>query len=114
MRKLVLILSPIALLGLGGCPKTPAAETETLAAAPTPAEPQLAIATAADARAAVVRFVLTQPKPALYVVDSARVTDNGATWQVLVPRTDWVRRMPSRARFEVSKTTGFVRIGPVK
>lgn len=114
MRKLVLILLPTTLLTLGSCQSTPLAETEATTAAPTPAAAQLAIRTTADARAAVARFVLTQPKPALYVMDSARVNDNGTTWQVLVPRTDWARRMPNRARFEVSKATGFVRIEPVK
>ncbi|GAA3971102.1 hypothetical protein [Hymenobacter antarcticus] len=101
-------------LGLGSCQSTPPADREAPAAAPKPAEPQLAIRTDADARAAVARFILTQPDPTRYVVDSARVNDNGDTWQVLVPRTDWARRRPNRARFEVSKATGFVRNGPVK
>jgi hypothetical protein len=50
----------------------------------------------------------------LYVLDSARVNDNDASWQVLVPRTDWAQRMPNRARFEVNKTTGEVQTAPVK
>jgi hypothetical protein len=48
------------------------------------------------------------------VPDSARVNDNEATWQVLVPRTDWANRMPNRARFEVDKQTGQVSSQPVK
>jgi len=85
-----------------------------LAPAPAPAEAQLIVGTASQARAAAARFILTQPNPSLYVVDSARVNDGGDSWQVLVPRTDWARRMPNRARFEVSKATGFVRSGAVK
>jgi hypothetical protein len=42
------------------------------------------------------------------------VNDNEATWQVLVPRTDWAKRMPNRARFEVDKQTGQVSSQPVK
>lgn len=114
MRKRVLVLLPFALLGLAGCQSTPPAETAAPATAPRPAEPQLAIGTSADARAAVARFILTQPHPSLYEIDSARVNDAGDTWQVLVPRTDWARRRPSHARFAVSKATGFVRSRPVK
>jgi hypothetical protein len=70
--------------------------------------------TAADAQAAVGRYLQSQPNAALYVLDSARVNDNEATWQVLVPRTDWAQRMPNRARFEVDKATGAVQTAPVK
>jgi hypothetical protein len=62
----------------------------------------------------VGRYLQSQPNAALYVLDSARVNDNEATWQVLVPRTDWAQRMPNCARFEVEKTTGTVRTGPAK
>lgn len=70
--------------------------------------------TAAAARAAVSRFLLQQPDANLYLLDSARTNDNDTTWQVLVPRSDWATRMPSRARFEVDKTDGTVRVAPTK
>lgn len=119
MIKLALVLLSFALLGLGGCQSTPPAETKAPAAtpvavAPAVTEPQLAVPTGADARATVARFILTQPNPTRYVVDSALVNDDGDTWQVLVPRTDWAQRMPNRARFTVSKATGFVRTEAVK
>jgi hypothetical protein len=79
------------------------------AAAPAPGAP-----TEAAARAAVARHIQTLPNAALFVPDSARVNDNDATWQVLVPRTDWAGRMPNRARFEVNKQTGEVSSAPVK
>ena len=78
------------------------------------AQPAAGAPTAAEARAAVGRYLQSQPNAALYVLDSARVNDNEATWQVLVPRTDWAQRMPNRARFEVSKATGAVQTAPVK
>jgi hypothetical protein len=62
----------------------------------------------------VARHIQTLPNAALFVPDSARVNDNDATWQVLVPRTDWAGRMPNRARFEVNKQTGEVSSAPVK
>jgi hypothetical protein len=101
---------------LASCQQTPpntsaptAAETP---AATAPATPQQL--SEADARAAVGKYIQAQPNAALFVVDSARVNDNDATWQVLVPRTDWAKRMPNAARFEVDKTTGAVRTGLVK
>ena len=85
----------------------PAAEAAPAAAtAPVPDE--------ASARAAVARHIQTLPNAALYVPDSARVNNNDASWQVLVPRTDWAGRMPNRARFEVDKQTGQVSSQPVK
>jgi hypothetical protein len=68
----------------------------------------------AAARAAVARYLQSQPNAQLYVVDSARVVDVDTHWQVLVPRTDWAGRMPNRARFEVDKVTGTVQDLPVK
>ena len=62
----------------------------------------------------VSRYVGAQPNASLYVLDSARVNDNGTSWQILVPRTDWANRMPNRARFEVNKATGEVSAVPVK
>lgn len=95
----------------------------TSASAPTSADSAATVApvasapgatTEADARAAVARHIQRLPNAGLYVPDSARVTDNEATWQVLVPRTDWANRMPNRARFEVDKQTGQVSSAPVK
>lgn len=112
-----LLLSTAATLA--GCQQTPPA-TSTPAASTTPettappATGATGAATAADARAAVGRYLQTQSNAALYVLDSARVNDNEATWQVLVPRTDWAKRMPNAARFEVDKATGTVQTGTVK
>ena len=78
------------------------------------AAPATGAPTEAAARAAVARHIQGLPNAALYVPDSARVNDNEATWQVLVPRTDWAGRMPNRARFEVDKQTGQVSSAPVK
>ncbi|WP_162550127.1 hypothetical protein [Hymenobacter nivis] len=55
-----------------------------------------------------------QPNTNLYVVDSARTINLGAYCQVLVPRTDWARRMPNRAAFEVDKQTRAVKTLLVK
>lgn len=88
----------------------PASAVMVPTASPAPA----AAATATEARAAVSRYLHGQPNGFLYVLDSARINDNDATWQVLVPRTDWARRLPGRARFEVEKATGTVRPAPVK
>jgi hypothetical protein len=71
-------------------------------------------ATPEAARAAVARYLKGQPNAALYVPDSASVIDVDAHWQVLVPRTDWARRMPNKAAFEVDKATGEVVTRPVK
>jgi hypothetical protein len=95
-----------------GAPATAAPDT-TAATAPA-AAPATGAPTEAAARAAVARHIQTLPNAALFVPDSARVNDNDATWQVLVPRTDWAGRMPNRARFEVDKQTGQVSSAPVK
>ena len=97
---------------LASCQPTPNAATGT----PPPAEAAAttAVTTEASARAAVARHIQALPNAALYVPDSARVNDNAASWQVLVPRTDWAGRMPNRARFEVDKQTGRVSSQPVK
>ncbi len=109
MMKPLALLLLIAAGSLAGCQQTPPATTPAQAAGaqPTPTNET-------DARAAVGRYVQGQPNAALYVLDSARVNDNGASWQVLVPRTDWAQRMPNRARFEVDKATGTVSTAPVK
>ncbi|HEX8655925.1 MAG TPA: hypothetical protein VF690_00235 [Hymenobacter sp.] len=96
---------------LAGCQQH---SSTSAASAAAPVATLLAPKTAADARAAVGRYLQSQPDAALYVLDSARVNDNETTWQVLVPRTDWAKRMPNSARFEVEKTTGAVRMGTVK
>jgi hypothetical protein len=62
----------------------------------------------------VGRYLQGQPNAALYVLDSASVVDVDTHWQVLVPRTDWAKRMPNKAAFEVDKPTGTVRGLPVK
>ena len=116
MTKSPFLLLALALGGLAGCQPAPPATVPAAAdAAPTttPAA-SLAAGTEAAARAAVARHIEALPNAALFVPDSARVSDNDATWQVLVPRTDWAGRMPNRARFEVDKQTGRVSSQPVK
>ncbi|AMJ67510.1 hypothetical protein [Hymenobacter sp. PAMC 26628] len=99
---------------LGSCQQTPAtiATTEAVSAAATPVP--AGASTEAAARAAIGRYLQGQFNANLYVIDSARATDLGAYWQVLVPRTDWIHRMPNRAAFEVNKQTGSVKTLPVK
>ena len=112
------LLPAVLLLALAGCQSATAPTAAVDAAAPaapaTPAPAATGAPTAAAARAAVARYVQTLPNAALYVPDSARVVDADARWQVLVPRTDWARRMPNRAAFEVDKATGAVTTRPVK
>ncbi|MFD1467522.1 hypothetical protein ACFQ48_04735 [Hymenobacter caeli] len=101
----------VAFLGaaaLAGCQHRPAATVSTPPGPPV-APAAGAAATEAGARAAIGRYLQGQPNAALYVLDSARTADLGAYWQVLVPRTDWARRMPNRAAFEVDKQTGAVK-----
>lgn len=113
------LLPLLALAVLASCQQTPATTetpaTATEAPAQTPTEqPATGATTEAAARAAVAQFIQQQPNANLFVVDSARVNDNDASWQVLVPRTDWASRMPNRARFEVDKATGTVHTAAVK
>jgi hypothetical protein len=111
------LLSAALLLALASCqpanaPTTAAPGTpEAAAAAPAVAT---AAPTAETARAAVGRYLQAQPNAALYVLDSASVIDVDTHWQVLVPRTDWAKRMPNKAAFEVEKSTGAVSTRPVK
>ncbi|WP_210520918.1 hypothetical protein [Hymenobacter terricola] len=118
MTKSSLILLLAAGSALAACQSTPKADTTSgapvEAAQTPPASAQPGLKTEAEARTAVAQYIQTQPNAALYIPDSARVNDNGATWQVLVPRTDWAGRMPNRARFEVDKATGTVNTGTVK
>jgi hypothetical protein len=120
MTKLLFPLLALGAAALASCH----ASTPTLADAPTlgntPGMPAPTAAAApgapteAAARAAVAHYIQPLREAALYALDSARVNDNGPTWQVLVPRTDWAGRMPNRARFEVDKQTGQVSGQPVK
>lgn len=99
-----------ALAGCRAVPTTTTAHTTastTATAAQMPTTPTAP--TAAEARAAIDRYLQSQPDADLYVVDSARANDLGAYWQVLVPRTDWAKRVPNRAAFEVDKQTGAVK-----
>jgi hypothetical protein len=116
MLKLLASGSALALGLLASCQSSaPTSASAPAAAAPATAPAAAAGApTEAAARAAVARHIQTLPNAALFVPDSARVNDNDATWQVLVPRTDWANRMPNRARFEVDKQTGQVSSAPVK
>ncbi|GAA4496147.1 hypothetical protein GCM10023172_08870 [Hymenobacter ginsengisoli] len=109
---------PAALLaGLAACQSASAPAT-TAPAAAQPSEISMPPATSAStpeaARAAVARYLQNQPNAALYVPDSASIIDVDAHWQVLVPRTDWAKRMPNKAAFEVDKATGQVVTRPVK
>jgi hypothetical protein len=116
MLKLLASSAALALGLLASCQSSAPATASAPAAtdATTAPMPPTAAPDEAAARAAVARHIQTLPNAALYVPDSARVNDNEATWQVLVPRTDWANRMPNRARFEVDKQTGQVSSAPVK
>ena len=111
------LLSAALLLTLASCQSASAPTTatpttpEAAAAAPAVAT---AAPTAETARAAVGRYLQAQPNASLYVLDSASVVDVDTHWQVLVPRTDWAKRMPNKAAFEVEKSTGAVSTRPVK
>ncbi|ALW86469.1 hypothetical protein AUC43_16070 [Hymenobacter sedentarius] len=100
----------VLVIALAGCQQTP---PTTVSAQPDATQPAAPLSQA-EARAAVGRYLQSQPNAKRYVLDSARVNDNETTWQVLVPRTDWAQRMPNSARFEVDKATGTVRTAPVK
>ena len=64
--------------------------------------------TEAAARSAIAAYVQQQPNAALFQLDSARFMDLDTRWQVMIPRTDWAKRMPNAAAFEVDKQTGRV------
>ncbi len=106
MKNLLFALLMASAGALDGCHQPPAVSAGPPAPPPAPAA---GAATEAEARAAIGRYLQSQPNADLYVVDSAQTTDLGAYWQVLVPRTDWARRMPNRAAFEVDKPTGAVK-----
>jgi hypothetical protein len=106
-----LLLSAAGLLA--SCQQSTQTES-TLRGPAAVAHPAAGAHTEAAARIVVGAYISGQPNASLYLPDSARVNDNGASWQVLVPRTDWARRMPNRVRFEVDKATGAVSTAPVK
>lgn len=104
-------LTLVAACLIGSCRQAP---PTSAVSAQTASPARAAATTAAEARAAVGHYLHGQPNAGLYVLDSARANDNDTTWQVLVPRTDWAGRLPSRARFEVEKATGAVHPAPVR
>ncbi len=112
-----LLLSAGLLAALASCQTATAPTTPTAPPAPTlgtTLPPPANALTAEGARAAVGRYLQGQPNAARYVLDSASVVDVDTHWQVLVPRTDWAKRMPNKAAFEVEKSTGAVSVRPVK
>ncbi|MCC3158422.1 hypothetical protein LJ737_14325 [Hymenobacter sp. 15J16-1T3B] len=107
------------ILPVAACCLLASCQTRTAADQPpvvqnAPAPTTASAATEADARAALARYLRQQPQANLYVVDSARLVEVDALWQALVPRTDWAKRMPNRAAFEIDKLTGEVRPLPVR
>ncbi|WP_125917045.1 hypothetical protein [Hymenobacter coccineus] len=118
LNHLTILGALIAASAVASCQQKPASSASD--AAPVVVDntvaspPATGAATEAAARTAISRYLQGQPNANLYVVDSARATDLGAYWQVLVPRTDWARRMPNRAAFEVNKQTGTVQTLLVK
>ncbi|UOQ74293.1 hypothetical protein [Hymenobacter cellulosilyticus] len=113
---------PFLLLGaaglLGSCQQKPAADSATPPASEAIAPPApatgTAVSTEAEARAAIGRHVQSLPNAKLFVVDSATAVEVDDHWQVMVPRTDWAKRMPNKAAFEVNKSTGAVKTLMVK
>jgi hypothetical protein len=108
------LLSAALLLALASCQPATTPTTPEAAATPAAGPATASAPTAEAARAAVGRYLQAQPNAALYVLDSASVVDVDTHWQVLVPRTDWAKRMPNKAAFEVEKSTGTVSTRPVK
>ncbi|QKG55716.1 hypothetical protein GKZ68_03095 [Hymenobacter sp. BRD128] len=108
--------SALLLGGLAACQSASLPTTSAPAAVPSAISmpPATSAPTPEAARAAVAQYLQGQPSAALYVLDSASVLNADAHWQVLVPRTDWARRMPHKAAFEVDKATGQVVSRPVK
>jgi hypothetical protein len=113
------LLLAVGLLLLGNCQNRPSTteQPDAAAASTAPADTVAAASlgtTADQARAAVAAYVQALPNAALYQLDSARVMEAGPQWQVMVPRTDWARRMPNKAAFNVDKQTGAVSTQAVK
>ncbi|GAB3832543.1 hypothetical protein [Hymenobacter jeollabukensis] len=107
------LMLPLAASLLVGCQQTPTTENPPVVQN-APAPTSTGAATEADAHVALARYLQQQPEANLYVVDSARFVEVDALWQALVPRTDWAKRMPNRAAFEIDKLTGEVRPLPVR
>lgn len=97
----LVLLAPLS--GVLSCQSSTPTQTN-----PAAVTPNAGARTEAEARAAVARYVSQQPNAALYQLDSARVVEVDANWQILVPRTDWAGRMPDAAAFDVDKKTGSV------
>ncbi|MGI4874037.1 MAG: hypothetical protein ACRYFX_23000 [Janthinobacterium lividum] len=104
--KTTYILFLCVLSALVGCQSPPTINSTGLpsSAISTPAPSEAA------AKAAVARYVIGLPTAHLYELDHARAVEVDTYWQVLVPRTDWVNRMPNCAAFNVDKSTGSVRV----
>ncbi len=109
IKSLFPLLVSVSCLTLPGCqqPQSAASKPEPEGAASAEAA-QTGAATEAAARSAVAAYVRQQPNAALFQLDSARFMNLDTLWQVMVPRTDWAKRMPNAAAFEVSKKTGRV------
>ncbi|MBC6990115.1 hypothetical protein [Hymenobacter sp. BT491] len=110
MKSFALLLALGTIFGLGNCQQTPSAADQSAQSTPpsAPAAVSAGAPTEAEARAAVARYLQKEPNVALFQLDSARVVDVDTHWQVLVPRTDWAKRMPNAAAFDVDKQTGNV------
>ena len=104
--KHIAVLFLVFVVGLSGCQSPPTTTSEGL--------PSSSISTPAytegAAKAAVARYVLGLPTAPLYQLDRSRAVEVDTYWQVLVPRTDWAKRMPNSAAFNVDKSTGSVRV----
>ena len=92
---------------LVSCQQTPTTASTEAPSAATPSNTPAGAPTEAAARAVIGRYLQGQLNTNLYVVDSACTINLGAYWQVPVPRTDWVRRMPNRAASEVARAVSW-------
>ncbi|GAB2963189.1 hypothetical protein GCM10027048_35030 [Hymenobacter coalescens] len=112
MKQLLVLALPCA--ALLTCCQPAAQTTGTPVVRSAPAPPARSAGTEGEARAVLREYLRNQPQADLYVADSAALVEVDAQWQALVPRTDWVGRMPNRAAFQIDKLTGEVRPLPVK
>ncbi|MBO0360769.1 hypothetical protein J0X19_22605 [Hymenobacter sp. BT186] len=106
-KTLFSLLVVVSASTLAGCQQTQPAASSSAAEGVAPTVPTGA-PTETAARTAVAAYVQQQPNAALFQLDSARFMDLDTHWQVMVPRTDWAKRMPNAAAFEVDKQTGRV------
>jgi len=109
-----ILVSTSLLVTLVACQSATAPTGPTAAATAPTATASPGAPTTEDARTAVRRYLGLQPDSALYRLDSAAILDADASWQVLVPRTDWAGRMPNKAAFDVNKASGTVTRRAVK